>query len=48
MIYYFKALSISSINFIKFKGPFGFFEKIKNGNISIKKQWKKKINLNQI
>ena len=36
LTYYFKTSGISPINFIKFKGPFGFFNEIKNGNISLK------------
>ena len=35
--YYFKDSHIFPINIIKFKGPFGFFEEIRNSNISIKK-----------
>ena len=34
---YFKTTSFSPINFIRFKGSFGFFKKIKNDNISLKK-----------
>ena len=45
---YFKTASFSPINFIRFKGSFGFFKKIKNDNISLKKQKKSKMNLNQI
>ena len=30
-------MDICPINFIKFKGLFGFFKEIKNGNISLKK-----------
>ena len=33
LTYHFKTSDISPINFIKFKGPFGFFKEIKNGNI---------------
>ena len=48
LIYYFKNSDISPMDFIRFKGPFGFFNEIKNGNILLKKQKKNKINLNQI
>ena len=34
---YFRTASFSPINFIKFKGSFGFFKEIKNDNISLKK-----------
>ena len=34
---YFKTASFSPINFIKFKGSFSFFKKIKNDNTSLKK-----------
>ena len=37
-------MGISPINFIKFKSPFGFFNEIKNGNISLKKKKKKEQN----
>ena len=40
-IYYFKDLHNSSINFIRFKGPFGFSEKIKNGDISLEEAEKR-------
>ena len=36
LIYYFKNSDISPMDFIRFKGPFGFFNEIKNGNILLK------------
>ena len=37
LTYNFKDSRISSINFIKFKGPFGIFREIRDGNISLTK-----------
>ena len=35
LIYKFKTLGISSITFIKFKGPMHIYNQIKNGNITL-------------
>ena len=52
LTYYFKSPDFSSINFIGFKGPLNIHEKIKNSNISIKKeeedQKQFKSNINEI
>ena len=40
-LYYFKDLRNSSINFIKFKEPFAFSKKIKNGDISLEEAEKR-------
>ena len=37
LIYSFKIKSSAPINFIKFKGPFGIFREIRDGNISLTK-----------
>ena len=37
LIYNFKIKSSAPINFIKFKGPFGIFREIRDGNISLTK-----------
>ena len=44
LTYYFIDSRISLINFIKFKGSFGFFEAIKNGKYINKKKPKKNKN----
>ena len=36
LVYNFTSKISGSINFIKFKGPFGLFKEIKEGNISLK------------
>ena len=52
LTYYFIDSRISLINFIKFKGPFGFFEEIKNGKYINKKSGRRtktiKSNLGEI
>ena len=48
LTYYFKGSNIAPITFISFRGPLNIFKEIKNGDISLKKQWKIKTNLNQI
>ena len=35
LVYYFKRKGSSKINFIKFKGPFGLFREIRDGDISL-------------
>ena len=37
LIYNFKTKGSAPINFIKFKGPFGLFREIRDGNISLTK-----------
>ena len=41
LTYYFKTSGISPVNFIKFESRFGFFNEIKNGDISLKKKKEK-------
>ena len=48
LTYYFTSPNLVPINFISFRGPLIIYNEIKNGNTSIKRQKKIKINLDQV
>ena len=47
LTYYFKTSRICPINFIEFKGPFGFFKEIRNGDKSLKEAEEEQTKFNQ-